>query len=144
MAEDCYIDLFLTHVVIRYWGPYFFASLTRGSQPGSTGCHLDPATYRHSPATLRTSGLTECLPPDRLTLNDRSVGGYPCMYNFIILMLPSGSWYTWTSSGCQLTWAVLLFSQLEKSLIDGLVKGQHATKVHVRYGNQQTGHSSDI
>ena len=39
LAEDYYIDLFLTHIVIPYSGPYVFVSLTRGSQPGSTVDH---------------------------------------------------------------------------------------------------------
>ena len=41
-TEECYIDLFLTHVVIPYSGPYVFASSTRGSQPGSVGRPLSP------------------------------------------------------------------------------------------------------
>ena len=33
LAEDCYIDLFLNHLVIPYSGAYEFATLTEGSQP---------------------------------------------------------------------------------------------------------------
>ena len=36
LAEVCYIDPFLTHIVIPCSGPYIFASLVRGSQPGYT------------------------------------------------------------------------------------------------------------
>ena len=72
--------------------------------------------------------LTALIPLDYLT--DRSVLGHLCIYNFITPNLPSVY-----LSDCQPTWAVstiLLFTQLEdpvqKSLVDGSVKGQNTTR----------------
>ena len=38
LAEDCYIELFLTHVIIPYSVPYTLASLTKTSQTWPTVC----------------------------------------------------------------------------------------------------------
>ena len=54
-SEDSYFDLILTHVVISYWGPYVFVSLTKGTQPGSAVgyCpHSIPETLWFSPDLL--------------------------------------------------------------------------------------------
>ena len=42
LAEDCSIDLFLTHIVILYSGPYDPASLMEGFQPGFTRAVCTP------------------------------------------------------------------------------------------------------
>ena len=62
LAEDCYLDFFLTNAVILYSEPYIFASLTGGSQSGSVRGHLAPAPSWLSLAALWTSWL-----PNRLT-----------------------------------------------------------------------------
>ena len=59
-VKDCYIDVFLTHVVIPYSEPYVLASLTRGSQLEATNPPRAPVSP--SLAFLWTPWL-----PDRLT-----------------------------------------------------------------------------
>ena len=60
-SEDCYIDLFLTHIVIPYSGPYVFASLLIGTHLGSIVGYLPPwAPANHSQAvTLVTLWLCD-------------------------------------------------------------------------------------
>ena len=54
LAEDCYIDHFLTHVVIPYLEPYVFTSWTIGFSTGfPLGGHLAPAPFGHSESALR-------------------------------------------------------------------------------------------
>ena len=107
-TEDCYIDPFLTYIVSPYSGPYILTSLTGGSQLGSAGADFLPLW--HSPAALQTSSLSKSLLPDWLTITNHSICRYSYIYNFIMSMLSSGSWFTWSASGCQPTWAVLLFT----------------------------------
>ena len=81
-SEDCYIDLFLTNVVIPYSGPYVSNSLTRDTLSSSG---------RPLTSTPRASWLLDCN-----SETDRICRGYPCINNFITPM---------RSSGCQLTWS---------------------------------------
>ena len=63
LAEAGYIDLFLTHVVIPYSGPYVSASLTRSSRPGSAraAAHsLQVAPSVASALTLLWIYLADC------------------------------------------------------------------------------------
>ena len=131
IAEDYYIDLFLTYVAIPYSRPYVFASLTSGSQPGSAvgNWPLDE--------TQRTSDLTWlCLQmADRDSLWLTIWHRYPSIYNFITPTRSSGLWFTWSAhthaslafrqSLCLHSWNILS----QWSLIDNSVKCQYASSL---------------
>ena len=124
-SRDCYIDIFLNHVVIPFKRPYVLA---RGTQPGSAvGRCTQPDTHRLLTDSLRPSWLLHQL---RDWLSRRRC---PSIYNFIKpcifqivntrdLLTPtyrlfSGNQFVYTCASC-----------VERSLIDDYVKYQYATR----------------
>ena len=86
-VEHCYIDLFLTHVVIPYWWPYVFASLVISSQSGSAVSHCTsgwPSERLLPWLGCCSNWLTVTL---WLTAN---ACAYLCIYNFVTPTNPVG------------------------------------------------------
>ena len=124
LSEECYIDLFLTHVVIPYSGLYVFASLTRGSQLGAT-C---PTPNTHRLLAGRAPNLLTARLTGRLWL---TVILWVPVYIFFITPSRSGcdslALHPHVNprdlSSCLRSWNILS----QKFMINGSFKGQHAT-----------------
>ena len=89
LADGCYIDPFLIHIVILYSGPYVL-------------CFLDEKL---------SSGVLSGQQPLTTHSTQHNWGDSPylCIYNFLILMQSSGPWFTWSASTCQLMQTDFLF-----------------------------------
>ena len=119
LAENCYIDLFLTDVVLSYSETYVLASLTRDSQPRSVvGCIPLHPPPRVAPNAADRDYPWLCV-IDRLSVGTR-VYILPVRDSRDLLPLVN----TRELSSCLHSWNILS----QKSLIDGSVIHQLSYK----------------